>query len=160
MRRNSPRIRLVPVSTPLSASEKFARIVFRSAGIYGLLVLAPMYFLEKRIGADRPPAITHPEFYYGFVGAAIAFQIAFLTIAGDPQRFRALMPAAMVEKFTYLAALLALEAQGRVYPETMAFGLIDGLLGILFAVSYARLKAGAGESGKPDYGRAKILQEH
>jgi hypothetical protein len=148
------------VSTPLSARVKFARIVFRSAGIYGLLVLAPMYFLEKRIGTDRPPAITHPEFYYGFVGAAIAFQIAFLTIAGDPQRFRALIPAAMVEKFAYLAAVLALGAQGRVNTETMGFALIDGLLGVLFAVSYVRLKAGSEEFGKPDYERARILRAH
>ena len=47
---------------------KFARIVFLVAGIYGLLVVAPQYFLEARIGRDTPPAITHPEFFYGFVG--------------------------------------------------------------------------------------------
>src|SRR5262245_63460257 len=47
---------------------KFARIVFLVAGIYGLLVVAPQYFLEAKIGRDTPPPITHPEFFYGFVG--------------------------------------------------------------------------------------------
>ena len=35
---------------------KFAKIVFLIAGIYGLLILSPMYFLENKIGRDTPPA--------------------------------------------------------------------------------------------------------
>ena len=46
---------------------KLASRVFRFAGVYGLLVLAPQYFTEGELGADYPPAITHPEFYYGFL---------------------------------------------------------------------------------------------
>ncbi len=42
---------------------KFSKIVFLIAGIYGLLVLTPMYFLESKIGRDAPPAITHPEYF-------------------------------------------------------------------------------------------------
>jgi hypothetical protein len=38
----------------------FARRVFMGAGIYGVVALAPLYFLEERIGRDLPPAITHP----------------------------------------------------------------------------------------------------
>ena len=49
----------------------FARRTFLVAGIYGLVVLLPMYFLEGRIGRDTPPPITHPEFFYGFLGVAI-----------------------------------------------------------------------------------------
>ena len=37
---------------------KFARLTFRIAGIYGILVLVPMYFMRERIGSDSPPAIT------------------------------------------------------------------------------------------------------
>ena len=44
---------------------KFAKIVFLVAGIYGLIVLLPLYFLEERTGRDFPPPITHPEYYYG-----------------------------------------------------------------------------------------------
>jgi hypothetical protein len=51
---------------------RFARVVFLVAGIYGILVLLPQYFLEERIGIDSPPPITHPEHFYGFVGVALA----------------------------------------------------------------------------------------
>lgn len=40
---------------------KFAKRVFLAAGIYGLIVMLPFYFLENKIGCDFPPAITHPE---------------------------------------------------------------------------------------------------
>ena len=66
----------------------FARRVLRGAGIYGLLALLPMYFLEQRQGVDFPPPITHPEFYYGFVGVAVAWQVAFLIMSTDPARYR------------------------------------------------------------------------
>jgi hypothetical protein len=39
----------------------FARRVFLIAGIYGLLVLLPLSFMEGRIGRDQPPPITHPN---------------------------------------------------------------------------------------------------
>jgi len=70
---------------------KFARIVFLIAGIYGILVLTPLYFLEQTIGRETPPPITHPEFFYGFVGVGLAWQIVFLIIARDPLRFRPMM---------------------------------------------------------------------
>ena len=41
--------------------HRFARRVFAVAGTYGLIVTAPLYFLEERIARDAPPAITHPE---------------------------------------------------------------------------------------------------
>jgi hypothetical protein len=56
---------------------KMARWIFGMAGVYGLVLLVPLYFLEDRIGQDAPPAITHPEFFYGFVGLGVAWQIAF-----------------------------------------------------------------------------------
>ena len=40
---------------------KFARWVFAVAGIYGVLLIAPLYFSEGRIAVEQPPAITHPE---------------------------------------------------------------------------------------------------
>ena len=50
---------------------KFAKIVFWGAGIWGVLTLAPLYFIFDMIGRQDPPAITHPLFYYGFVGVAL-----------------------------------------------------------------------------------------
>ena len=66
----------------------FASRTFFIAGIYGLLALVPMYFLEGRIGRDYPPPINHPEHFYGFLGVAVAWQAAFLVIGRDPVRFR------------------------------------------------------------------------
>jgi hypothetical protein len=37
--------------------------VFQIAGVYGILVVAPMYFSESQILRDFPWAITHPEYF-------------------------------------------------------------------------------------------------
>jgi len=50
---------------------KFAKIIFRVAGIWGVLTLTPLYFMFNLIGQKDPPPITHPAFFYGFVGAAL-----------------------------------------------------------------------------------------
>src|SRR5882762_4741253 len=65
---------------------KFAKVVFWIAGTWGLLIIAPLYFMFDLIGRKDPPPITHPGFFYGFVGLALAWQVAFLFIARDPVR--------------------------------------------------------------------------
>jgi hypothetical protein len=120
----------------------FARRVFAAAGIYGLIVLLPMYFLEGRLNAEMPPPITHPEYYYGFAGVAVAWQVAFLVIARDPPRFRPMMPPAVLEKVTYGGAVLALFAAGRVAPPILLTGLVDLFLGALFLTAYLRGPSG------------------
>jgi hypothetical protein len=115
---------------------QFARWVFRIAGILGLLVLVPEYFLEHQIGRDQPPPITHPEFFYGFVGVALAWQVAFLLISLDPPRYRLFMLPAMIEKFSFAAAMFVLFALGRVPALMLAAGVFDGTLGMLFGVAY------------------------
>jgi hypothetical protein len=77
---------------------RFAKIVFKVAGIWGFLVLTPLYFLFDAIGRNVPPPITHPGFFYGFVGVALAWQVAFIVIATDPARFRPLMIPSILEK--------------------------------------------------------------
>jgi hypothetical protein len=116
----------------------FARRVFLIAGIYGLLVLVPQYFLEGKTGVDFPPPITHPEYFYGFIGVAVAWQLAFLVIARDPVRYRLLMLPAIVEKAAFGFATVALYAQGRLHTQMLAAGLIDLTLGTLFALSYVK----------------------
>lgn len=115
---------------------KFARYTFLTAGIYGLIVLLPQYFLENRIGVEQPPAITHPEFFYGFISVAVAFQFVFLIIASDPVKYRVLMLAALVEKFPFTIATIILYSQSRIGWQMLAGGSIDGLLGVLFLTSY------------------------
>ena len=116
----------------------FARRVFLIAGIYGLLVLLPLYFMEARIGRDQPPAITHPEYFYGFLGVAVSWQVAFLVISRDPGRFRPLMVPAVLEKATYGIATIALFVGGRLSGQMLTSGLIDLTIGVLFLVAYLR----------------------
>ncbi|HEY8683443.1 MAG TPA: hypothetical protein VIM06_09750, partial [Rhodanobacter sp.] len=93
---------------------KFARVVFWIAAIYGFAVLVPLYFLESRVGAMSPPAITHPEYFYGFVGIALAWQVMFVIIAREPTRYRLAMLPSILEKLGFGLASLALYLQGRL----------------------------------------------
>jgi hypothetical protein len=120
---------------------KFAKYTFYAAGIYGLIALLPQYFLEAKNSLDYPPAITHPEYYYGFLGVTIAFQVVFLLIAGNPVRYRPLMLlAALLEKFPFTIAVYALYALGRVHSLMVVFGTIDLIFGILFIASFLKTK--------------------
>jgi hypothetical protein len=117
---------------------KFARLLFLIAGIWGLLVITPLYFLFNTIGRQDPPPITHPGFYYGFIGAALAWQLAFFVIAKDPVRFRPMMIPSVVEKFTYATAGLILFRQARMHSSDMLFVAVDFLFGLLFLIAFLR----------------------
>jgi hypothetical protein len=115
---------------------KLAKVVFWIAGIWGLLVITPLYFMFDLIGQKDPPPITHPGFYYGFVGVALAWQVAFLFIARDPLRLRPMMIPSVIEKFAWGIAVTVLVAQGRMQSSDMVFAGTDTLLGVLFALAY------------------------
>lgn len=117
---------------------KFAKLVYAGAGIYGLLVLFPQYFLETRTGVDYPPAITHAEYFYGFVGLGVVWQIAFLMIASDPFRFRPLMPVTVLEKLSFGLAAIVLFLQHRIPLPAFAGGMFDLVLGGLFVAAYMK----------------------
>lgn len=115
----------------------FARWVFRIAGIYGVLAIAPMFFMEEQMGRQMPPPTNHPEFYYGFAGVTLAWQLAFLVISLDPVRYRLLMIPAMVEKFSFVIAAAILLTQGRIPLPMVGGAAIDLLLGSLFVAAFA-----------------------
>ncbi len=115
---------------------KFANWVFLASGIYGILAITPLYFVEERFGAENPPPIAHPEFFYGFAGVALAWQVMFLIIGTDPIRYRPAMLAAVLEKVSYLAAAIVLFQAGRVSAIILGLGLVDGLWGVLFVASF------------------------
>ena len=124
---------------------KFAKIVFWIAGIWGLLVITPLYFLFDVIPRKDPPAITHPGFYYGFVGCALAWQVAFCFLATDPVRYRPLMLPSILEKATYAVAIVTLVLQGRTNPRDLLFAGTDALLGLLFVTAYYKTRPGSSE---------------
>ena len=109
------------------------------AGIYGVLCLLPGFFTESQFAAFLPPAVTHPEFYYGFYGITLAWQIAFLVIARDPARLVSLMPVTVLEKAAWVITISWLVAAGRTSSTMFLTAAPDALLGILFVASYLRV---------------------
>jgi len=118
----------------------FARWVFLIAGILGLLEIVPLYFMEDLIGRKEPPPITHPGFYYGFVGVALAWQVAFLIISRDPPRYQPLMPALFLEKLLYPIGVFTLYVQGRAPANNLGTAVIDLIWFVLFVVVWAKLR--------------------
>ena len=116
---------------------KFSKYTFYAAGIYGLLVLLPQFFLEAKTSADYPPAITHAEFFYGFICVAVAFQVVFLIIGSDPVRYRPLMlVSALLEKFPFAVVVAALYAFRSVPLPIVGGAVMDVILGVLFLIAY------------------------
>jgi hypothetical protein len=120
----------------MTKQNRFAQRVFLFAAIYGILVLAPQYVLETRLGVPFVPPLSHPEHFYGFIGVALAWQFAFLVISRDVQRYRLLMLPAVLEKLSFGIAAYVLYAQGRVEALVLVFASIDLLLAALFLASY------------------------
>lgn len=119
---------------------KFAKIVFWVAGVFGVLLLTPLYFMFDMAGRLDPPPITHPQFYYGFVGLALVWQFVYLAIATDPLRFRPMMILSTLAKGSYVGALLVLYLQDRVSPLQAATGVPDALLMVLFVAAFLKTR--------------------
>ena len=115
---------------------RFAKAVFLIAGIYGLLILTPIYFMEGKIGRETPPAITHPEYFYGFLGAGVAWQIVFLMLSRDPVRYRAMILPSVLEKVSYGIALVLLFTQHRLPLSVLTIGSVDWIFAVLFIAAY------------------------
>jgi hypothetical protein len=107
---------------------QFARKVFLVAGIVGLIIVVPLFLTEDKYAPDGG-LIQAPEFYYGFAVVTLAWQIAFL---------RPLMPAAMVEKFSFVLAIFWLASQERVGINMISAASLDFIWGILFIVAWKR----------------------
>jgi len=116
----------------------FARIVFRIAGIYGFIVLLPQYFFEAKTGRDFPPPITHPEYFYGFIGLGLTWQLLFLLLSSDPVRYRLMMIPSMFEKLVFVVPAVILYYQHRVSGIILGFSLLDLAFGVLFLIAYVK----------------------
>jgi hypothetical protein len=118
---------------------RFARWTFLIAGLYGILVLVPGFFLAAQLGEREPPPITHPEFYYGFYGSALVWQLVFFLIAGNPLKYRPLMLVSVLEKVSFFATCIVLFLTGRLAVGGPLLGsIIDGLWMVLFTMAWRR----------------------
>ncbi|HYR29667.1 MAG TPA: hypothetical protein VEU30_14460 [Thermoanaerobaculia bacterium] len=109
---------------------RFAKWVFLLAAIYGVLALLPQYFVKP--SADRP------DFFYGFIGIAIAWQLAFFVIASDVTRYRPLMLVAVLEKWSFGIPAVILYSQGRIPQQMLLAGIGDLVLSVLFFIAWRR----------------------
>ena len=114
----------------------FPRVVFLAAGVWGLAVLPPLYFLVDVTGRHYAAPVDYPHFFYGFLSVALAWQFAFLVIGSNPARFRPLMIPGMLEKFGHVAGVVALYGQGRLSAADATAAVPDALLGLLFVVAF------------------------
>ena len=121
---------------------RFARIVFTIAGIWGIVVLTPLYLLVDVTGRQYVPPSTYPQFFYGFLSVTMAWQIAFLVIGWNPIRFRPLMIPSIVEKLGYVATVAVLYGRSRITADDASIVLPDALLGALFIAAFVKTKGG------------------
>ena len=116
---------------------KAIRVIFALAALWGFVAVVPGLFGE---------AGPQPAYYYGFLGLALVFQLIFVMIALDPERFAPLIPIAVLEKLAFFLPVSLLYAQGRVPMGPIFVGaMVDGLFMLLFALAcYLSRKAGQG----------------
>ena len=114
----------------------FAKFVFIGAGIWALTVLAPLYALIDITGRRYVAPTQYPQFFYGFLAVAIAWQVAFLVVGTNPARFRTLMIPCIIEKLSYVATLILFFASDRISALDAQPAWPDGLLGLLFIVAF------------------------
>ena len=115
---------------------RLAKWIFLIAGIYGLFLTIPQYFYEPQLVRNFPPALTHPEYFYGFVGVTLAWQVLFLILSRDPVRYRLMIFPAILEKVTYGLAMIVLYLQQRAGSFVLFFGVIDLIFGLLFILAF------------------------
>jgi hypothetical protein len=129
---------VVETTTAEETVVRFARIVFVIAGIWGIVVLTPFYWLVDVTGRHYPPPTDYPQFFYGFFSVAMAWQIAFLIIGSNPARFRPIMIPSMLEKFGHVLTVASLYGQARISTLDAQAAVPDLLLGLLFVVAFAK----------------------
>ena len=122
---------------------RFARSVFILAGVWGITVLTPLFFLVDVTGRPYLAPTDYPHFYYGFLAVAMAWQIAFFVIGSDPIRYRLLMIPAFLEKAGYVITTTVLYSQGRISAADANTAIPDSLLLVVFVVAFVKTRVPA-----------------
>src|SRR5580765_7175844 len=117
---------------------KFARIVFVIAGVWGIVVITPLYFLHDVTGQPYAAPTLYPHFFYGFLSVTMAWQIAFLVIGSNPSRFRPLMIPCVLEKVGFIVTVGVLYGQSRISMMDAAAAGPDVLLCVLFIAAFVK----------------------
>jgi hypothetical protein len=119
---------------------RFARIVFIAAGVWGIVVLIPLYFLVDVSGRGYTAPTEYPQFFYGFLSVAMAWQFAFLVIGSNPARFRLLMIPSVIEKLGYVATVATLYGRARISLADVSAAAPDLVLAVLFIAAFVKTR--------------------
>jgi hypothetical protein len=117
---------------------RFAKVVFIVAGVWGIAVLTPLFFLVDVTGREYAPPTSYPHFFYGFLWVATAWQFAFLAIGSNPARFRLLMIPSIIEKLSWVVTLAVLFSRARISAADASAAGPDLLLGVLFIAAFLK----------------------
>lgn len=123
--------------------------MFIVAGVWGIVVLTPLFFLRDITGFPYAPPATYPHFFYGFLTTAMAWQIVFLIIGSNPAKFRLLIVPAILEKWGYVLTVAMLHGRGRVSSSEAGTAVPDLVLGLLFIAAFVKTRP-----FRPGYSRA------
>jgi hypothetical protein len=113
---------------------------FRHRGNLGHRRSHAVYWFVDITGRRYSPPGEYPHFFSGFLGVALAWQLAFLMIGASPARLRALMIPGTIEKFGYVATTVALYALGHIAWVDAQAAVPDRLLGVLFVVAFLKTR--------------------
>jgi hypothetical protein len=122
---------------------RFARYTFIGAGIWGIAVLTPLYWLVDITGRSYSAPTDYPHFFYGFLSVAMAWQAAFLVIGSNPARYRPLMLPGILEKLGHVGGVAVLYGNGRIPVLDAQAAIPDLLLAILFIVAFVKTRGSA-----------------
>src|SRR5262245_39342609 len=117
---------------------KIAKVTFIAAGVWGIGVLTPLYWLVDGSGRRYGCPTDAPQFFYGFISVAMAWQIAFLVIGSNPARFRPLMIPGIIEKLGHVAGVAVLYGRNRIPWVDAQAAIPDFVLAILFILAFAK----------------------
>ncbi|HTK28565.1 MAG TPA: hypothetical protein VL309_03385 [Vicinamibacterales bacterium] len=121
---------------------QFAKRVYVGAGIWGVLILPPLYFLTASVSPQHPSVISDPLFYYAFLTVALAWQFGFFVIGSDPVKYRPMMFPSLIEKFGHVLTVCIVYAEGRTGAGDVVAAVPDLVLGILFVFALAKTAPG------------------
>lgn len=108
----------------VTRAPRWVAVLFRGAALYGAAALTLSAFVPP-----TEPAALLP--HYAFVGTALAFQIVFWLVGGDPVRHRTFMLAGMAEKLAFGVPALLIGPTA-----AMPFALVDLALGAGFLAAW------------------------
>jgi hypothetical protein len=118
----------------------FAKWVFTLGGLFGLIMITPLFFLEGEMARMSGAPISQPENYYGFVGVTFAWQLVYLVIGRNPAPYRPMMLLGALGKLIFASACWTLAYQGRTPILTAVIASPDILLAILFVMAWFKSK--------------------